>query len=455
MVHSLATLHAALAKDPGLKAALPSGQISRGLAAADRLSDMLVRLITAKHLNDDGLITATDMAVISHTVRYTSKDYWAFIDDHGDDEGDAETGYHLLQNDGGTLMFQGRKLVDTIGDAIFHYGFKINPDGRFENEDGDDNELASDVAGWLNYFLNGKNVVHGGARGEELYSGSYSAAVAKAADETFLAGAGQDSIWAGDGNDMVWAGLGHDKSGGDAGNDTLHGEAGNDSLGGGDGRDVLTGDAGSDVLGGGAGADQVAGGFGADTLYGETGADTLTGEDGADVLYAGSEADRLTGGRGNDVLGGDEGSDTLNGDDGADKLHGGDGADLLRGGNGADTLAGGEQRDRIWAGAGADEINLWESVQTADTLVFRAGDSGKTRATIDHVEGFKSGVDKIDLSSFAGMVYEDLDYRGGGKASCYFDGRHLRVDGNGDAVTDMIIEFKWQDKLVAGDFIFA
>ena len=106
-------------------------------------------------------------------------------------------------------------------------------------------------------------------------------------------------------------------------------------------------------------------------------------------------------------------------------------------------------------GAGADKFYLQDDVALRDTLVFRAGDSGKTRATIGSVEGFGTGVDKIDLRSFAGMVFEDLDCCGGGTASVYHDGRDLRIDGNGVGMTDMTIEFKWVSQLGADDFFFA
>ena len=455
MAITLATLRSTVAKDPGLRGAISTTDLTNGLAAFDQLAALLLRVIDEQNLNDDGMITAADMRAISTAVRNEASDYWAFVEHHGDDEGNVETGYHLLQNDGATLEFQGRNLVDTVADAIFHFGFKVNANGRFENEDGNENEEAADIAGWLNYFLNGENIVYGGANADELHSGDYSAALAAAASETFLAGDGDDSIWAGAGNDSVLGGTGNDKSGGQDGNDTLLGETGNDTLYGDGGHDELNGGVGNDVLGGGTGSDRILAGAGLDSLYGESGDDKLWADDGADVVYGGIGNDQVYGGAGNDNLAGDVGQDRVFGDDGDDEISGGDNTDYLLGGAGKDTIHGGEARDVIWAGAGADQINLWEMAQASDRLIFKSGDSGKTRGTIDQVEGFKSGIDKIDLTAFKGMVLEDLDYRGGGTASAYFDGRHLRLDTNGDAVTDMIIGIKWVDDLVAGDFLFA
>ena len=67
-------------------------------------------------------------------------------------------------------MFQGRNFINTVADAIYHFGFDIR-DGRYFNEDSNDNELTADVAGWLIYFLNGVNVVHASGLNDELGTG--------------------------------------------------------------------------------------------------------------------------------------------------------------------------------------------------------------------------------------------------------------------------------------------
>lgn len=451
---TFAYLRNRISLDPGLNAHVSDAEIAKGLAAVDSLTALLTEVIGRLGVNRDRILTEADVMAVSNAIRAEPVDYLRFLTAHGDDEGNSETGYHLLQNDGGTLMFQGRKFLDTVVDAIFHTGFTYS-NGRFVNEDGDQNETVADVAGWLNYFVNGVNAVYGSSGADELGSGEYSPGLALAANETFYAGFGNDSVWADLGNDTVWAGSGHDKTGGGAGNDALMGEAGNDTLYGEDGEDRVLGGLGNDVAGLGAGNDSAEGGDGDDTLYGDTGNDTISGDAGNDLSYAGQGADLMEGGAGHDTLSGDEGADRVNGGLGNDKLYGGDSADILHGNEGADELSGGAGADVIAGDAGADLITLWENVQARDTLVFRAGDAGKTRATIDTVEGFESGIDKIDLRAFKGMEFADLDYTGGGTASCYHDGRYLRIDGNGDAVTDMIIAFKWVEELKAGDFLFA
>jgi Ca2+-binding RTX toxin-like protein len=436
MATALDSIISGIKADQGLKAETSATRISRGVAAADDLNTTLLKVIAATNVNADGRITAADMMKISDGTYANPADYVDFLEAHGNDNGTVTTGFHYVQNDGGTLMFQGRNFIDTVADAIYHYGFDIQ-NGRYFNEDGNDNETAIDVAGWLNFFLNGENIVYGTVASEELGSGKYSSYFAKAANETFEAGAGNDKVWADVGADTVWAGTGNDTVGGGSGNDKIYGGAGIDKLWGEAGADKIYGEAGADQMGGGLGNDIMDGGDDADTLYGDEGADQLFGGSGVDKLSGGKDSDTLTGGSSSDSLMGDAGNDKLYGESGSDKLYAGDGADYLRG------------------GSGADKIYLWESVKARDTLDFNSGDSGKTLGTIDRVEGFVSGQDKIDLRSFGGMTFEAIDFEGGGQASTYYDGKYLRIDANGDGASDMLIEFAWVNKIVAGDLLLA
>lgn len=417
---NLNRLYNAIAADPGLRASISTAQINRGLAAATDLNTVLLDMIRMTGVNADGRISAADMQRISDFLWEDGQalDWRNFWLAHGNDNGDVVSGFHWVQNDGGTLMFRGRNFVDTVADAIYHYGFRIE-NGRYFNEDGNDNERIADVAGWLNYFLNGENIIYGNYNDNELHSGTYSDYFAAARNETFLAGAGNDRIWADLGNDLVRAGPGNDVSGGGRGNDRLYGDGGNDTLWGEQGNDSLYGGDGVDVLGGSVGDDLLDGGAGADRLM---------GEDGKDRLFGGAGNDNLSGGNGNDRLYGDAGNDTLIGGEGADHLTGGKGADL---------------------------IQLWEQLAARDTLHFSFGDSGITAGTIDRVEGFVSGVDKIDLSDMGPMVFRALEFRGGGVASFFYDGQRLRFDQDGDGRTDMMVEFAWVETLRASDFILA
>jgi Ca2+-binding RTX toxin-like protein len=528
MLAALSSIGNNVKTDPGLLANISQADINGGVAAGKKMDEVIVDAILKIGAMNDGIITPDEVRRISDAIRADAAQYAKFIDGHGDDEGDQETGFHLVQNDGGTLMFQGRKFVDTVADAIYHIGFTYDAT-RFVNEDGDQNEEVDDITGWLNYFLTGVNRVFGTAAADELYSGEYSAQFAAARNETFTGGGGDDAIWAGDGNDTVYGGIGNDRSGGgtgadrmlgedgdddlygETGNDWIYGGAGIDDLGGGDGDDRLWGDAGSDSIGGGNGNDSIDGGSEDDTIWGEagndgliggtgndrmgggSGFDTLIGGDGNDTLYGDEQADRLFGGAGTDTLGGGDGvdylyggdgndliyagaaDDRLTGDYGADQLYGSDGHDWIDGGHGNDMLSGGNGNDNLrggdWndelsggngvdffvGGRGADKLYDWEDTDATDYFIFAAGDSGVTAATRDVIEGFDSGVDKIDLRSIAGLKFRDgeVTFAGGGTKSCFFWGTMLFVDTTGDAVTDMTIELKWVGDLTPADFLLA
>jgi hypothetical protein len=71
---------------------------------------------------------------------------------HGDDADGVATGFHSIKNDGGQHTFRDQPLIDTILDGIYHFGFAINADGRFVNEDGNANARLTDVADWLTYY---------------------------------------------------------------------------------------------------------------------------------------------------------------------------------------------------------------------------------------------------------------------------------------------------------------
>jgi Ca2+-binding RTX toxin-like protein len=468
---TLESIIRAIQLDPGLKGATPVAEINAGIAAARQMNEVLGEVIEKFNYNADGLITEDELMKISAYVRATPLLHYNFIIGHGNDEGTVETGFHKIQNDGSTLQFQGRNMINTVIDAIYHYGEEFSA-GRFVNEDGNQNEKVVDVAGWLNYFLNGQTTVFGSDGNDVLGSGDYSAAIASAANETFMAGAGNDKIWAHTGDDKVYAGTGDDESGGGTGNDQMWGEdgadklygeegadqiwggAGNDQIGGGLGDDKLFGDAGDDKLWGDEGNDVISGGDGNDVIGGGTGLNTLNGDNGNDEIHGGASTDRVTGGAGNDTVYGNGGNDDINGGDGNDTLNGGDGFDFIFGGAGNDSLSGGEGADRLRGGLGADTITLWDSNSAVDTVILFKGESGRTTGTIDIVEGFTSGEDKIDLRMLGKMTFEDLDYSGNG-ASCYYDGRYLRIDENGDRATDMIVSIKWVDDLNASDLLLA
>jgi Ca2+-binding RTX toxin-like protein len=435
----------AIMVDAGLN---PAGNAARlaqtadGARAAAGLLQIINDAIKATGVANDGDISVADVVKLNAWIRADAGRLAEWTRLHGDDEGGVETGFHLIQGDGGTTQFRGQNFVNTVSDGIFHLGFAIE-NGHFLNEDGNANASLLTVANWLNAFVLGNHNVNGTAGDDVLTSGKSSAIFADFDNEIFHAGAGNDTVNAGAGDDVAYGGTGNDTLNGDAGNDTLYGEEGNDTLNGGTGNDDLYGGSGADVLNGGDGQDK---------LYGGDGNDRLDGGNGNDDLHGGAGNDTLAGGAGHDVLYGGSGDDVLNGGDGNDQLYGEDGNDVLNGGAGNDKLFGGAGSDVLTGGAGADKFNLGDD-HAKDTIVFNLGDSGTAAGQIDEVENFHHGEDKIDLSGFTGMHFANAAFTGKGPEAI-FKGENLLIDINGDGKADMTVHFEGHVVITATDFIF-
>jgi Ca2+-binding RTX toxin-like protein len=144
--------------DADLQAAIPWTDIQGGATAANSLNQLILEGIDALNAQgqadaDPTRLGATEVRWLNSWIRSDASRYAHFVALHGDDENGSETGYHLVQNDGATTPLFGLNAVDTIYDGIYHIGFTINSDGRFQNEDGNANALVSDVAEWITYYL--------------------------------------------------------------------------------------------------------------------------------------------------------------------------------------------------------------------------------------------------------------------------------------------------------------
>ncbi|MBU2983098.1 hypothetical protein KO498_14900 [Lentibacter algarum] len=361
--------------DPGLTASVSQEDIIGGTEAADAMNNIIVEAINAENLFEDGLITIADVHTLNDYIRANYYDEW--VVHHGNDEGNVETGFHLVQDDGATSLLETDDLVDSVFDGLYHLGFEIR-NGIIYNEDGNANATVGHLAHWLTWAMSG---------GLSAYFGT--------AENNFVEGYNLDDLLLlGAGDDMGVGGLGDDTLRGEGGDDLLTGKGGNDQIFGGNGHDELLGGEGNDLLKGGAGNDEFWGANGNDTLKGGRGEDTMQGENGNDVLNAGggddwvdagNGNDYLRGGRGNDALHGVQGNDTLAGQNGNDTLDGGIGNDKLSGGNGDDRLLGGAGDDKLIGGAGNDLLSGGDG---ADRFIFGASDNGDdTLLDFSHAEG--------------------------------------------------------------------
>ena len=141
-----------IAADEGLHANISISDMAGGAAAANEINAMILEGIHAVGAANDGEIDTADIRDVNAWIREDAARYASFVEAHGNDEDDVETGYHLVQGDRAQTRLFGENAVDTIGDGIYHIGFEI--DGwRFENEDGDKNASVEDVAAWIDLLL--------------------------------------------------------------------------------------------------------------------------------------------------------------------------------------------------------------------------------------------------------------------------------------------------------------
>lgn len=165
---------------------------------------------------------------------------------------------------------------------------------------------------------------------------------------------------------------------------TLEADGGSVDLISGEGNDeILTGN-GDDVIETGLGDDTVESGDGADDIDTGAGIDVVMAEAGNDTVVAGADDDWVEGGDGDDDIDGGDGADELYGDAGDDTVDGGTGIDLIWGGEGSDLLTG---------GAGADTFH-YDSFDES-----RGGN-----ASVDEINDFVSGTDKVDVSGIGELT---------------------------------------------------
>lgn len=178
---------------------------------------------------------------------------------------------------------------------------------------------------------------------------------------------------------------------------------------------------------------------------GTKGNDTLDGKNTADLLYGFDGDDYLNGSGGHDVLVGGLGNDVLDGGFGDDKLVGGSGNDILTGGVGIDTLIGGTGSD-TFAFSSLDDMKPRLNLTASNMM-----SSNSVAAEFDSINDFSLG-DSIDLSV---IPIESRQFIGREKFSgvageVRFNSSYLLFDTDGDATTDVGIQFNYSDFSVMG-----
>ncbi|HBH72579.1 MAG TPA: hypothetical protein DDY43_03865, partial [Synechococcales bacterium UBA10510] len=401
--------------DAGLANHTSAAQIRGGLDAANALNGLILKAVKATGVNLDGWISRGDLHQLSQWIQTNSYDDFLVL--HGDDEDGVETGFHLIQGDGGNVQALGNDLINTVADGIYHIGFAIQGD-NFLNEDGNRNAALGDVSSWLNFYLNDRIQIVGTGGNDQLVGTN---------DAEQLVGR--------DGNDLLDGAAGDDLLDGSWGDDTLLGGSGNDQLDGSYGNDSLNGGEGGDtylVSGNEAGGWCSFAGFDSYNDTGTSGVDRIlaVGPGDVDIGLSGFSASsgierieaaagvgrvRLLGGWNGDsldfsqialvggsfVIDGFYGNDTITGSSNADTISGGGNDDRLNGGNGGDTyLVSGNEAGGWSSFSGFDSYNDTGTSGVDRILAVGPGD-------VDiGLEGFSAsnGIERIEAAAGVGKV---------------------------------------------------
>lgn len=134
--------------DEGLLRKVSMEDIRVASNAANEMNKLIVEAIIATGVVSDDYITTDEVKVLNTYLVDNHAGEW--MDLHGDDEADSETGYHRIQNDGALGTMHNKNTINKLADGIYHLGFYTNNKNRLLNEDGNKNVSFHSVAYWLN-----------------------------------------------------------------------------------------------------------------------------------------------------------------------------------------------------------------------------------------------------------------------------------------------------------------
>ncbi|MGV6809403.1 MAG: calcium-binding protein [bacterium] len=410
---------------------LTQEDLDGGATAANGINQLMADAISTGNLAADGNISVQDVVDINSYIRADNARYEAFLDLHGDDDGNTETGFHLVQNDGAKRKMFGENFVNTVADGMYHIGFEIQGN-TILNEDGDANATLTDIASWLDYFY-----IDHSTTGTGLDFIVDSIKNDRGLKKNLAATDIVEGINAANGMNKILTESIEQQNLADDGIFTVgdiklinsyirenhltdwlvfHGDDdGNTETG----FHTVQGDGGKQKFKGKNLTDTVA-----DGLYHlgfEIQGNTILNEDGdanaslndlatwLNQIYLdqnvkvgtnGGDNDKLTGNNGNniinggigdDIIKGRKGDDQLAGEAGNDKINGGEGNDVLSGGADNDKLTGGKGNDRLEGGTGDDIMNGGAG---ADVFIFSGTDLGH-----DVIRKFSTTEDRLSIDA--------------------------------------------------------
>ncbi|MRI84086.1 MAG: hypothetical protein C6I00_06665 [Nitratiruptor sp.] len=137
--------------DEGLLRKVSMEDIRIAARNANRMNELIVEAIRELGIARDRFISSEEVKAMNRYLVERYQEEWAQL--HGDDEEGSETGFHRIQNDGAISRIEGRNLINTVADGIYHLGYPTRFSSHLVNEDGNRNQSFYNVAYWLTRHL--------------------------------------------------------------------------------------------------------------------------------------------------------------------------------------------------------------------------------------------------------------------------------------------------------------
>ena len=137
--------------DEGLLLKVSMQDIREGAKSANAMNELIVEAIKYTGVASDDYISSDEVKTLNEYLVSNYASEW--IELHGDDESDEETGYHSIQNNGARGIAYNKNIINKLADGIYHLGFATSYKNRLVNEDGKKNVTFKNVSYWLNKSL--------------------------------------------------------------------------------------------------------------------------------------------------------------------------------------------------------------------------------------------------------------------------------------------------------------
>ncbi len=125
--------------------------IADAVNAARYMNEVLIEAIIQTGAANDKKITTVDTREINDYIYHNYNSQW--VEWHGDDDGDIETGFHKVRGNGARTRLFKKNAIDKVADNIYHLGFESHLKNRLLNEDGARNSTYWQIAEWLDALL--------------------------------------------------------------------------------------------------------------------------------------------------------------------------------------------------------------------------------------------------------------------------------------------------------------